>query len=163
MSKGLLTGRGIAAVAAAIAAILVLVFVVGGDDEDESDPAAEQAAAQEEQEAEAVASICTAAEDIEQRVGDLASLSILDSSLDEIQEDVSAIADDVGTIVENAPDLRASERGEIAGAVETLESSLGAIQEIGDGGSIAAAASLITGGFSELGSSVGDLLAPLDC
>ena len=77
----------------ALGAAAAFVGACGGGDGDQDDGPT-QAELEAQMQEEALVSVCAAAQDIEQRVGDLASLSILNVSLSEIEEDLGAIGAD---------------------------------------------------------------------
>ncbi|MGI9557959.1 MAG: hypothetical protein ACR2N5_08465 [Solirubrobacterales bacterium] len=132
-------------------AIPAVVFVACGESEEEK-----QAQAQE--------NVCTAAEEIEQTVGDLLGLTIVTASADQIEEDLNSISDNVETIADNAGDLRESERSEVEDSAEALGSTVEtSLDEVGQSQSLEEAADQVGQGFSDLGSSVQALLAPIDC
>ena len=115
-------------------------------------------------EEEATEKICNAANDIEQRVGDLASLSIVTASADQIEEDLNAIGDDLETIKDSAGDLREDERNEVDEAAQSLESTVdGSLSEIGQSQSLEDAAQGVESAIGELGTSIQALLTPIDC
>ncbi len=115
-------------------------------------------------EEEATEKICNAADDIEKRVGNLASLTIVTASADQIEEGLNAIGDDLETIKDSAGDLRESERNEVDEAAQSLESTVDeSLNEIGQSQSLEDAAQGIESAIAELGSSIGALLTPIDC
>lgn len=146
-----------------LAAAAVVLVACGGDDDDEPQgptPAEIQAETQEA----ALADVCTAALDIEERVGELASVSILSASLGDVQGDLTAIGKDVATIADSAGGVRESERDDVQQAAESLESSVtSSVDAISDVQSIPVAAAEIALAVGQIGGSVEQLLAPIDC
>ena len=113
---------------------------------------------------EALENVCNAGDDIEQRVDNLASLTILTASAEEIEEDLNAISDDVETIKDSAGDLREDEREAVDEAAQSLESTVDtSLSEIGGSQSLEDVATGIESAIGQLGSSVQALFTPIDC
>jgi ElaB/YqjD/DUF883 family membrane-anchored ribosome-binding protein len=115
-------------------------------------------------EEEATEKVCNAANDIEQRVDNLASLTIVTASADQIEEDLNAIGDDLETIKDSAGDLREDERNEVDEAAQSLESTVDeSLNEIGQSQSLEDVATGTESAIAQLGSSTQALFAPIDC
>jgi hypothetical protein len=115
-------------------------------------------------EEEATEKICNAADDIEQRVDNLASLTIVTASADQIEGDLNAIGDDLETIKDSAGDLREGERDQVEDAAQSLESTVDeSLSELGQSQSLGDAATGIESAIGQLGSSIQALFTPIDC
>ncbi len=141
----------------AVALAALLLVACGGDSEEE-----------------ALEKVCNAADDIEQRVNDLATLTVATASAEQVEEDLNAIGEDLETIKDSAGDLRESERNEVEEAAQSLESTVDeSLSEIGEGQSLEGPATEVFGAIdrpeqleSALGplrSSIQALLTPIDC
>ena len=123
------------------------------------------AACGESEEEKAQNAVCDARADIQERVDDLAALTITTASIDEVRDNLEAIRDDLEKIAAEREDLAPEQRQEVEQAATSFRSELetaardvvsGAVG--GDEASARAGAAL-----DELAKSFRDAYGPIDC
>jgi archaellum component FlaC len=131
----------------ALAASALLIAACGGDSEEE-----------------ALEKVCNAADDIEQQVGELSSLTLSTASIEGIEDSLNTIGEDLNTIDESLGDLREDEADQVEEAAQSLESTADtALNELGESQSLQQAGKSIERAFADLGTATQQLFASIDC
>ncbi len=131
----------------ALALSAILIAACGGDSEEE-----------------ALEKVCNAADDIEQQVQNLSSLTLATVTTDEVESSLNAIGEDLDQISDSLGDLREEESDKVEEAVQSLESTVDeTAEEVGQSQSLQEAGQNIEQAFTDLGAAAQQLFEPIDC
>jgi phosphate uptake regulator len=138
------------ALAAVLAALLVAAMLV---------------ACGESEEEKAQNSVCDARADIQERVDDLAALTITSASIDEVTRNLEAIGDDLEKIAAEREDLAPEQRQQVEQAAETFRSDLGMVANdvVSGAASGEEAGSRVESALDALATSFREAYGPVDC
>jgi chromosome segregation ATPase len=119
----------------------------------------------ESDEEKAQNSVCDSRADIQERVDDLAALTITSASIDEVTSNLRAIRDDLEKIAAEREDLAPEQRQEVEQAAKSFRSELEtAAKDVVSGAASGEEASARVGSaLDELAKSFRRAYGPLDC
>lgn len=132
----------------AIVAIVLAVFLLGGESKEEK----------------ALANVCAARVDIQQRIDSLVTTDLADFTLNQFKEDVAAIQSDIKTIRDNEADLGVDRRQQIETATKQFTATIRATAgSLLTSTSINDAQETLQTAASELATGYRAALEPIDC
>ena len=118
----------------------------------------------ESDEEKAQSDVCDARADIEQRVDDLANLTLANATVDGIESDLSAIRDDLGKIADAQGGLNDERRQQVQSANKEFTSQLRSIaSDLGSSLSLSGAQDQLGSAFNQLAESFRQTFAKVDC
>lgn len=122
------------------------------------------AACGQSDEEKAKAKVCDARDDIQAQVNELQDLTLGTATLDKVRSHLTAIRDDLETMVDVQSDLSSSDKQQIEKANETFRSQMKALAgDIGRSVSIEDAAKQLESDLTALGTTYKQAYGPIDC
>ena len=115
-------------------------------------------------EEKAKAKVCDARDDIQKQVSELQDLTLGSVTVDKVRSHLTAIRDDLQTIVDAKSDLSSSDRQQVEKANDTFRSQMKALAaDIGRSVSLEDAAKQLESDLTALGTAYKQAYGPIDC